>query len=78
MSRDLTITLTEISQLSIDDRLQLVEAIWDSIAAEPDELELTDAQKRELDRRIAAHAVSPDDVVPWEVVKAQALARIGQ
>jgi hypothetical protein len=43
--------------------------------AEPDQPELTDAQRRELERRIVAHEASPDQVAPWEEVKAQALAR---
>ena len=56
--------------MSIDDRIRLVEAIWDGIASEQTEPELSEAQKRELDRRLAAHEASPDDVVPWEEVKA--------
>ena len=31
--------------------------------------ELTDAQKRELDRRLAAYEANPDDVIPWETVR---------
>lgn len=32
-------------------------------------------EREELERRLAAHKASPGDVVPWEVVKAQLLAR---
>ena len=73
---DLATTLTEIVSLSVDERIRLVEAIWDSIAAEPGQPELTEAQQQELERRLGAHAASPEDVVPWEQVKAQALARV--
>ena len=72
---DLSTTLTEIVSLSVDERIRLVEAIWDSIAAEPGQPELTEAQKQELERRLAAHAAAPEEVVPWEEVKSQALAR---
>ena len=73
---NLSTTLAEIVSLSVDERLRLVEAIWDSIAAaEPGQPELTEAQRQELERRLAAHTASPEDVVPWEEVKAQALAR---
>jgi putative addiction module component (TIGR02574 family) len=72
---DLSTTLAEIVSLSVEERIRLVEAIWDSIAAEPGQPELTEAQKQELERRLAAHAASPEDVVPWEEVKAQALKR---
>jgi putative addiction module component (TIGR02574 family) len=70
---DVTSILAEITSLSVDERLRLVEAISDSIAAEPGEPELTGAQRQELERRIAANETSPGDVIPWEEVKAQAL-----
>ena len=45
--------LTEqAKKLSIPDRILLVEEIWDTIAEENQAFELTDAQKRELDRRL--------------------------
>ena len=72
---NLATTLAEIVALSVDERIRLVEAIWDSIAAEPGQLQLTAAQQQELARRLAAHTASPEAVVPWEEVKAQALAR---
>jgi putative addiction module component (TIGR02574 family) len=72
---DVLATIKEITSLSVEDRLKFVEAIWESIAAEPEGLPLTEAQKRELERRIAAHSASPDEAIPWEVVRAEALAR---
>jgi putative addiction module component (TIGR02574 family) len=72
---DIATTLAEIKSLSIEDRLALVEAIWDSIAAESENLPLTDVQRQELERRLADHEANPDDVIPWEEVRADALAR---
>ena len=63
----------DISQLSIAERLIVVEQIWDSIAAEQAELPLTPAQEAELDRRFAAHQKSPDEGSSWEEVKARIL-----
>jgi putative addiction module component (TIGR02574 family) len=74
---DFSSTLAAIRSLSIDDRIRLAEAIWDDIAADQDSAELTDAQKCELERRLADDDANPDDVVPWEIVKAQARARSG-
>lgn len=65
-----------IDQLSVDERLALVEEIWDSIAATPEQVPLTEAQKQEIDRRLAAYRANPDNVIPWEVIKAEALARM--
>jgi putative addiction module component (TIGR02574 family) len=72
---DIAATLAEIKSLSIDERLALVEAIWDSIAAESDSLPLTEAQRVELEHRLADDEANPDDVVSWDEVRAQALAR---
>ena len=64
-----------IDRLSVEDRLALVQEIWDSIAASPEQVPLTDAQKQELQRRLDAHDANPGDVVPWETVRDEALAR---
>ena len=63
-----------IDRLSVQDRLSLVQEIWDSVAAEGQPL-LTDAQRRELDRRAAEDDADPDGGIPWEEVKASARAR---
>lgn len=67
---DIAATLSEIKALSLDDRIHLVQAIWDSIADEQVHLDLTDAQKQELDRRIDAYDTDPQNVLTWEEVKA--------
>jgi len=62
-----------IERLSVEERLVLVEELWDSIA---DATPLTDAQRAELDRRLADHEAHPDDVVSWEEVKSSIAARL--
>ena len=64
-----------IDRLSVEERIALATAIWDSIIAEPHPPLLTEAQRLELQRRLADHKANPGDVVPWEQVKAEALAR---
>jgi putative addiction module component (TIGR02574 family) len=64
-----------IDRMSVADRIALATAIWDSIAAEPHPPLLSQAQQQELERRLADHAANPEDVVSWEQVKAEALAR---
>ena len=59
----------EIRQLSVPERIDLVERIWDSIVEDQGQLELTQAEKAELDRRLAAHDASPDRGEPWSEVK---------
>jgi len=67
---DFTATLNEIKTLSIEERIHLVQAIWDSIAAEQAYPDITEAQKQELDRRINDYEVNPDNVMTWDEIKA--------
>jgi putative addiction module component (TIGR02574 family) len=64
---------SEIRSLPIPDRLHLVEQIWNSIVEDEHSFELTNAQKAELDRRLAAHEASPNRGKPWEEVKKRLL-----
>jgi putative addiction module component (TIGR02574 family) len=73
---DISAALTEIKTLSIDERIRLVQAIWDSIGAESEQLELTPSQRIELARRLADHTANPSAVISWEEVKALARARL--
>jgi len=63
-------------RLPRSDRLELVQDLWGSIAAEGPPA-LTEAQRRELERRVAEDDANPDDVIPWEQVKARTAARLG-
>jgi putative addiction module component (TIGR02574 family) len=67
-----------IDRLPLEERLALVEEIWDSIAADAGALPLTDAQRGELAKRIAEDDAHPDDITPWEQVKAATLSRLGK
>lgn len=64
------LALKEILQLSVAERVQLAEDIWDSIVATPEGLPVTDAQKQELDRRRDAHAKDPSATRSWEEIRA--------
>ena len=60
---------TDILKLSISERIQLVQDIWDSIAEVPDSVPLTDEQKAEHDRRLDAYHMDPNTGSPWSVVR---------
>jgi putative addiction module component (TIGR02574 family) len=64
-----TLAKTDIMNLSVAERIQLVEDIWDSIAEVPEEVPLTDEQKAELDRRLDAYHLNPDEGAPWGMVR---------
>ena len=64
-----------IDQLSIEQRLSLVEEIWDSLGSQADGLPLSDAQRQDLARRIAAYEADPKAGSTWEEVKARLLGQ---
>jgi putative addiction module component (TIGR02574 family) len=47
----------KLKNLPLDERIKLVEDLWDSIAADQDALPVTPEQKAELDRRLDAYAI---------------------
>lgn len=57
--------------LSVDERVSIVEEMWDSIAEDAASLPVTDAQRKELDRRLLRLASHPGEGRSWEEVKAR-------
>jgi putative addiction module component (TIGR02574 family) len=69
--------LSELFKLSVEERLQLVEDLWDSIAADTQDapLELSDEEKAELDRRLVEHEANPESALDWNEVRARLWAK---
>jgi putative addiction module component (TIGR02574 family) len=55
--------------LPLEQRIQLIDELWESVAEEGYEPPLTPEQAAELDRRLAAHQRNPADVISWESIK---------
>lgn len=64
--------------LPLSERIELVEALWESIIQDGYDPELTTAQAEELDRRLASHQKNPNDLVAWETVKSDLEAKYGK
>ncbi len=60
-----------ILELPVQERIQLVEIIWESIAAFPQAIEVSPELKTELDARLAEFEKSPEAGYSWDQVKAQ-------
>jgi putative addiction module component (TIGR02574 family) len=58
-----------VKRLPLAERIELVEALWESITHDGYEPPLTPEQAAELDRRLEAHRRNPHDVVSWESIK---------
>jgi len=67
--------LAGLLSLTLSERIQLVEDLWDSIAAEAESLPLPDWQKQELAHREAEYVRDPSLVSTWEEAKQRILDR---
>lgn len=63
-------TIENLSALSVEERLQIVQRLWDTIPAETP-VQLSPSQKEELERRIAAHDADPDSALTREQLEAR-------
>jgi len=64
-----TLIREDLLSLSISERIQLVQDLWDSIIEVPEQLPLTDEQKTELDRRMHNYQKNPEPGDSWHIVK---------
>ncbi len=72
---DLNSLLTDASQLPVADRLELIEALWDTVpedALPP----LSSEWMAEIHRRSAAFEAGTAKTIPWDTVRADALQRL--
>ena len=58
----------EIDKLGVDERLDLIEAIWDSLSDDPDQIPVPDSHKAELDKRLDRIDDGDDTGIPWDEV----------
>ena len=65
-----------IANLSAEERLRLLEELWDSLAATPGAIPLTNAQREELDRRFDELDRDGPVGIPWEEVLRPIRSRI--
>ena len=61
-------SIFDFSNLTPEERIQLAEDLWDSLAEQPESVRLTEAQAEELDRRVEAYEQDRDPGRPWNEV----------
>lgn len=62
-------SMDDIRQLSVSERIQLVEDIWDTIVQSQAGVSLTDGQREELDRRLDVYSKDPSASKSWDAVR---------
>ncbi len=66
--------LEKIYELSVAERILLVEEIWDSILEHPETVPLTESQKTELEKRLSAYQENQEVGTPWTKVRQRILS----
>lgn len=61
----------DIKRLSREERLNLIEELWDSLASSQDQLDLSEAQRKELDLRLDEMDRDHNLGIPWDQVLKQ-------
>jgi putative addiction module component (TIGR02574 family) len=62
------------SQLSVDERLELIDQLWESVVRDaPERLELSADYEAEIERRSAELRTNPGLAIPWDVVRTRLL-----
>lgn len=59
----------DILDLSVSERIQFAQDIWDSIAQVPESLKLSEEEKAEIERRLEAYHQDPEAGSPWSLVR---------
>src|SRR5439155_15235712 len=68
---DLRTVLTAVESWPAEERMRLIEEIWESLEATPEGAALTESQREDLQRRLDAYRDDPGAGSPWEEVKAR-------
>ena len=63
------ISVADILEMPVQERIQLVEIIWESIAAVPHAIEVSPELKTELQSRLADFDQNPEAGYSWDQVK---------
>jgi putative addiction module component (TIGR02574 family) len=66
---DVATVMKEVGNWPIEDRLQLIEEVWGSLADHSAEITLSDAHRQDLQRRLDTYRDDPKAGSPWEEVE---------
>ena len=59
----------DFDELSVPEQILHVQDLWDRIPRSADDMGLTDAQRKEIERRLAEHERNPGEYISWEELR---------
>jgi putative addiction module component (TIGR02574 family) len=72
----MSIDLADVLALPIEERIQLAQSIWDSVAAVPEAVQLTENQRVELEVRLKEYRDNPNAGSPWPEVRERIISEV--
>ncbi|HYW74413.1 MAG TPA: addiction module protein [Pyrinomonadaceae bacterium] len=78
MSQALPLPPPGFDALSIDDKIDYVQSLWDRIAARPGDVPVSDWHREIINERLAAYRANPDQGKDWEEVEREITAELSQ
>ena len=69
-------TVSDVLEMEVAERIIFVEDVWDSIAAVPESVELTESQRQELSQRLEMYHQNPNEGSTWNDVKQRILEKL--
>jgi putative addiction module component (TIGR02574 family) len=77
-SATMDISIEQLRQLPLEKRLEIIEALWESVESEAaDPYPVPEEILDEANREIEAHLADPSSSIPWETVRARLRERYG-
>lgn len=76
-STNTEVPLDRLRVLPLEQRLQILEALWNSVESEADPYPIPDEVADEAEREFEAHLADPSSSIPWETVRARLRERYG-
>ena len=76
-SATMDVPIDQLRALPLEKRLEIIEALWDSVESEGDPYPIPDEVVEEAEREYEAHLADPSSSIPWETVRARLRERYG-
>ncbi|MGI8784706.1 MAG: addiction module protein [Acidobacteriota bacterium] len=76
MAQNIPIPPLGFDDLSIDEKVDYVQSLWDLIAAKPEEVPIPDWHHQLLKERLASYRASPNEGTAWEEIRDELLRKL--